>query len=208
MSNTLSFGEKLPSRGNQYLQVKQKGDKIQFRIGQAPTYTGKHFVATEDGWDVTLCPRINDQDDCDKCELYFSAQKEIKTLLAGRKKEELSQDEQKELKGLEAEARKWNAAMQFHFPVLNRDTETFGVLQTTMGVRNKINEFHENGTDVFTKDFVLRNTGLTGRDLYSLTIVDSADSKPLSAKEKEEYKKAQEFDLNSLEGGQPDEEME
>lgn len=200
----------MKSTGNKFLTVKQKGDKIQFRIAQAPTYTGKHFLATENGWDITLCPRINDQEECDKCELYFEAQAEIKKLLGGRKPGDLTSEEQKEYKGLEAEARKWNAATQFHFAVLNRDTEEFGVLQTTMGVRNKINEFHENGTDVFSKDFVLRNTGLTGRDLYSLTMVDSADTKKLSEKEVAEYKKAQEYDLGSLNGGSSaqDEELE
>lgn len=209
MSNTLEFGAKLPSSGSQFFQVKQKGDRIQFRIAQTPTYTGKHFLEQEGGWDITLCPRINEQETCDKCELYFGAQAEIKKLLGGRKKEDLTPEEQKEVKGLEGEARKWNAAVQFHFPVLNRDTEQFVVLQTTMGVRNKINEFHENGTNVFEKDFVLRNTGLTGRDLYSLTIVDSADTKKLSDKEKEELAKAKAYDLTAMGGsGTPDEEME
>lgn len=208
-SNTLDFGAKLPSKGNQYLQVKEKGDKIQFRIAQSPTYTAKHFLQTDDGWDITLCPRINDQAECDKCELYFEAQGQIKKLLAGRKKEELAQDEVKELKGLEGEARKWNAAIQFHFPVLNRQSGEFGILQTTMGVRNKINEFHENGTNVFEKDFVLRNTGGVGRDRYSVTMVDSADTEDFTEEEVAEYEKAKKFDLNSLGGSSSqDEELE
>ncbi len=198
---SLAFGENFKSSGNTYLRVKQKGDKIQFRIAQAPSYVGKHFLKKEGGWDVPSCPRINDQGECDTCELYFKGMAESKKLKEVDKKQSEKTAE---------EANKFKSTVTFYFPVLDRGTETFGILQTTMGVRNKINEFHEAGTDVMSKDFILRNTGLTGRDLYSLTMVDSADTKPFTDKEKVEYKKAQEFDLTSINEGQSqqDEELE
>ena len=97
-------------------------------------------------------------------------------------------------------------SITFYFPVLNREEGKFGILQTTRGVRNKINEFYENGTDVFSKDFVLRNTGSDSpKDLYSLTIVDSSDTPPLTEEEEEELKKAKEFDMSTINDGTEDE---
>lgn len=191
---TLNFGEQLPSSGNMYLRVKQKGDKITFRLAQNPAYVGKHFMTKPDGsWDVQGCPRINSQEECENCEAYFSGMAESK---------KLKETDAEAAKQIERDARKYSCAITFYFPVLNRDTEAFGVLQTTQGVRNKLNAQHEAGVDVFKKDWILMNTGSTNpNELYSLIPVDSADSKPLSEKETAEFEKAKEFDIMQINDG-------
>ncbi len=200
MPHTLAFGQNMKSSGNFYVRVKEKGDQIIFRIAQAPAYSGKHFQQKEQGWDVTDCPRINNETECETCETYFQ--------LMGEAKKIKDVDKTKYEKTV-GEARRFNVAVAFYFPVLNRDTEEFAILQTTQGVRNKINEFHENGTKVFERDWILRNTGAVGKDRYSVAPVDSADSDPLTDKEKVELKKAQDFDIQSInEGGVNQDELE
>jgi hypothetical protein len=195
--NNLAFGDNMPSAGNMYLRMKEKGDQIQFRLAQDPVYTGKHFTQKEDKtWDVVGCPRINAQEECDMCNLFFAAKAEQKKL-----KEAKDPTLQEQIDGLDVECRKFNPSTTFYFPVLNRDTGKMGVLQTTMGTRNKINEFHEAGTDVFTKDFVLRNTGKPGKERYSLTIVDSADTAVFTPEEEVEFEKAKSYDTMQINDG-------
>lgn len=194
MPNTLDFGQDMPSTGGMYLKVKEKGDTIQFLIAKAPTYVGKHFLRKEDGWDVPGCPRINSQEDCDYCVKFFKAMAELKKLKEAKAPEA-------EWKPLETEARKWGASTTFYFPVLDRATGKFGILQTTQGVRNQINAYHENGTDVLSKEFILRNTGKPGKEKYLVTVVDSADTKDLSNEEVDEYAKAQAFDPSVINDG-------
>lgn len=193
MLNTLSFGEDMPSSGNMYLRVKQKGDKVQFRIAQNPSYIGKHFLKKEEGWDVPSCPRINQQEECLNCEEYFK-------LMAEAKK--FADTDKKKSEEFKKSARAFQPSTTFYFPILNRETGKFAVLQTTMGVRNKLNEFHESGVDVFKKEFVLRNTGSESpRDLYSLTIVDSADTEDLTEEEEIELINAQAYDMGKISDG-------
>jgi hypothetical protein len=193
--NSLEFGQDMPSAGNMYLRVKQKGDFVQFILGQKPSYVGKHFMEKENGWDVTSCPRINDNGEkCELCDLFFKAKAQEKKL----KDAKAPQDE---IDTASKEARKYSCAITFYFPVLDRTTGKFGVLQTTQGVRSKINEFHENGTDVFAKEFILRNTGKVGKDRYSLTMVDSADAKELTPEDMQEWQKAKEYDMNLINDG-------
>ena len=100
---------------------------------------------------------------------------------------------------LKKEARKYQVAIQFYFPILNRDNGKFQVLKTTLGVKNKLDEFHASGINVFESDWILRNTGSKSpRDLYSLVRKDSSEVEPLSDVEKEEYKKAVAFNLMSI----------
>lgn len=190
---TLDFGSQLPSQGNFYIRLKEKGDQITFRLAQQPAYSGKHFMQTENGWDVSNCPRINNEEHCDTCDLYFKGMAESKKL------KEASPEKAKET---ENEARKFKVAISFYFPVLDRGNEEFKIFQTTLGVRNRINELFESGFKIFDRDIVVRNTGSASpKDRYSVAPVDSADSNPLSEKEEEELKKAKLFDINEVNDG-------
>lgn len=184
----LAFGQKLPSSGTDYLRVKEKGDQVQFRIAQQPVFTGKHFMKTESGWDVTDCLRVTEQEDCEKCEKFF----ELKALA------KQSKDDEKEFKRLDNEARAYSAAIQFYFPILDRGTGKFRILQTTNGVRNKLNVQFLTGIDVMGKEWVLANTGGVGINKYNLAPVDSADVKPFTPDEELEFEKAQKFDLSVI----------
>jgi hypothetical protein len=190
---TLDFDSDIPSRGNMYFRVKQKGDQIQFRLAQNPTYVGKHFIQKEDGWDVPGCPRINSQEECEMCELYFGEMAEVK---------KLKEVDPPKAKLLEREARKHAPAITFYFPVLNRDTQKFVILQTTGGVRNKMKAQHDAGIDVFKRDWILRNTGSANPgEIYSLIPVDSAETEELTPEEEIEFQKAKDFDLMEINDG-------
>lgn len=201
MPNALPFGEQMKSTsGGNFLRVKQKGDTIKFRIAQAPVYSGKHFsplVDKETGdkkWDVFPCPRINNGEECETCEQFFK--------LKAQAKKAKETDDLKLEKDLNTQARNYSVAIQFFFPVLDRGTQEFGILQTTKGVRDRINEAHESGVNVLDKDWVLRNTGSDSpKDLYSIVAMDSKDTPPLTPKEDEEYLKAIAFDLNTINDG-------
>lgn len=195
---TLDFDSDMPSSGSLYLRVKEKGDTITFRIAQNPGYVGKHFIETETGWDVPGCPRINANEQCDYCDMFFAARAERKQLEGTKPTDKETLDK---IEGLKKEERKYGSTTTFYFPVLNRNTGKMGILQTTGGVRNKIKEFHDNGTNIFDKDFVLRNTGKPGKERYALTMVDSADTKEFTSEEKEELSKAIAYDLNQINDG-------
>lgn len=180
----------MPGQRAQYLKVKSKGDKAQFRIIKNPVYVGKHFQQNGDKWEITLCPRINSGEECEECELYFAAISESK---------KIKDSDPKKSSELEGEARKHQNSTTFYWAVLNRDSGKFDILQTTMGVRNQIDNLFATGVDVFKKDLILRNTGSPSpRDRYTITAVDSADTKELSADELAEFQKGVNFDMSSI----------
>lgn len=201
---SLDFGQKMPSQGGNFIRVKNAGESVTFRIAQPPVYTGKHFLTTEDGkWNVVTCPRINENEECEHCKAYFD--------IMAQAKEAEAQGDKGASEELKKEARRGGrqVSIEFYFPVLNRDTGHFGILQTTFGVRNKINEKFENGVKIYERDFVLKNTGSKSpRDLYLLDVVDSADSKPLTEDEMLELQKAKDYDLSRISSGQQDAEIE
>jgi hypothetical protein len=190
----LSIGEKLPSQQDLYVNVKEKGDSVTFRLAQDPVYTGKHFVKTGETWKIYDCPRINNPesgDTCERCEEYFAMMKTAKEALESGDK-----DASEEIK---KQARNFSVSIQFYFPILNRDTKMFQVLRTTMGIKNKLDEEALSGVNVMGSEWILRNTGSTSpRDRYSLTRKDSADVLPLDEREETEFKKAENYDLMSI----------
>lgn len=201
---TLEFGQKRPnSGGSKFLRVKAKGDAIKFRLGGNPVYTGKHFIQTDTGWDVNDCPRVNENEKCELCEKFFSIKVDEK------KAKEIG--DETSAKTLGKEARKYAVAVMYYFPILLRKTTMtdwedrvgkFVILQTTEGIRNKINEKYDAEVKIFQRDFVLKNTGSEiPKDLYAFDVVDSADTPELTADEKVELKKAQEFDMTTINDG-------
>lgn len=198
---SLSFGQKLPSTGNTFLRLKGKGEKVQFKIAQEPVFDGKHFVELSDPetheikWEVTECPRIASGDECEKCEQYF----ELMAMIKKFKQAENVDDNHSEVKRMRQDARKYAVSIQFYFPILNRNDGKFAILQVTNGVRNKFNAQFENGIDVMSKEWILSNTGSPSpAERYSLSLVDSADVKPLTPEEEEEFAKAKAYDLSQI----------
>lgn len=198
---SLSFGQQLPGKTSNFLRLKGKGEKVQFKIAQEPVFDGKHFMQMSDPdtgevrWEVTECPRIASGDECNYCEQYFELMAMIKKFKAAEKVD----DDNAEVKRMKQDARKYAVSIQFYFPILNRNDGKFAILQVTNGVRNKFNAQFENGVDVMNKEWILSNTGSASpQDRYALSLVDSADVKPLTPEEEEEFAKAKAYDLSQI----------
>lgn len=184
-------GETLNFSTSRFTKLSSKGDKLHFRILGNPFYDGKHFMKVDDEWDIKPCPRINEGAPCDICELFFKAHRQAK-------KEGLDQRETEKL------TRDFKNSVSFYFPVLNRDTEQFEVFQTTQGVRNQIEAKREIGIKVEERDFIVLRTETPG-SYYQLEVVDSAETKELTPKEKAESKKGVKVDLSEYVNGQEEE---
>lgn len=195
----LGFGESLPSSWDRPLTLKQKGDKVQFKIGKEPVYTAKHFTQVEDKWDVTECKRLMSDDECELCNKYFHLMGTIKRMKAADK---TLTDESPDIKKMNSEIRigGYNPAIQFFFPILDRGDGKMKVLQITNGVKNKFNGLSVAGTDIMSTEWVLANTGGVGVNKYLLTPVDSAKVKKLTPEEEDEFKKAKDYDLSQIGG--------
>lgn len=195
---TADWGEKQSFSASKFTKLKSKGDKIQFRILGKYHYDGKHFMedpSSESGWDVKPCPRINEGAECEICEMFFAAHRSAK-------KDGLDRKETDKL------TNPFKPSISYYFPVLNRDTEEFQVFQTTQGVKNQVDAKLELNPKVLERDLIVVRTENPGSNYYSLDVVDSADMKPLTSKEKEEMKKGQEANLEDYVNGSSGEEVE
>lgn len=193
------FGQDLPRSGGNFIRVKNTNDKVTFRLAQPPVHTGKHFLTTEDGkWNVVGCPRINENEECEHCNEYFNLMRMAKEAEASGDKGAATD--------LKEQARKngRQVAIEFYYPVLNRDTGTFGILQTTYGIKKEIDAKYNNGVKVTERDMTLLNTGKPAAARYSLEVVDSADTQPLSEQEQAEFQKAKDYDTSKINSGQPE----
>ena len=189
------IGTPTPRSGGQFLRMKQANDKIQFRIAQEPVFEGKHFVEKEDKtWAVTPCGRINSGDDCDLCDQFFAIKSEEKLARESGDKEAAD--------ALKNDARHFAATTIYYFSVLNRDTGKAAILQTTMGVKNEMDKKALDGVKAFDRDWILRNTGSASpKDRYSLTVVDSAETKKIEGDETAEFAKALNYDMLKINSG-------
>lgn len=189
------IGTPLPSSGGQFLRMKKAGDKVQFRIAQEPVFEGKHFTPIEGGkWKVTSCARINDGDQCELCEIFFAGMAEAKKYEEAENKEKATACKNSIPKGCKP-------SYIYYFPILNRDTGKMAILQTTIGVKNRLDAEATNGVKVFDRDWVLSNTGKSKKDLYALSVVDSSETKEIEGEELAEFTKALNYDMMSIGSG-------
>lgn len=189
------FGEKVDFSASLFTKLKAKGDKIHFRIIGSSFYDGKHFMKTDDGWDVVPCPRINEGTECEICNMFFAAHKDAK-------KRGLDKTETDKL------TRDFKPSISFYFPILNRETGRFEVFQTTQSVRNSIEEEVEMGTDVLNVDFIVLRTEKPGSNYYKTSRVDSKDTKALTKDEKAEVERGKKIKLENYINGQREESTE
>lgn len=189
------FGEKVSFNSSQFLKLKSKNDKVRFRILGRPFIDGKHFFKLNDGtWEIEPCVRVNEKSKCPHCDTYFSIIMKAKktgdkTIIEAAKKE----------------AKPFQNTISVYFPIINRDTEEFAVLQTTMGVRDEIEAEAAAGTKVLEADFVVLRTETPGK-YYRVSKVDSADTKPLSDKELQGVEHFKTIKLDELVSGTADDE--
>lgn len=190
------FGEKLSfGGGSPFFKLKSKGDKLRFRLLGAPFIEGKHFFKLEDGsWDIQPCPRVNEGKECPHCKIFFSI------IMKAKKTGDKTIMEQ-----AKKEANPYKNSISVYFPVLDRETEEFKVFQSSISVRNKIEDEVALGTKVLDVDFIVLRTENPGSDYYKLSRVDSADIRPLTAKEQSEVERFKATNLADIVAGVPDE---
>ncbi len=175
----VEFGEKLSTGTRDIVRLKETGSSIQFRLLGAAVAEGNHFFQTDNGWEVIPCQRINKGEYCEHCAKIFNLIDEIPAEIKADKEEF-----NKERNRIKNANRPLVVAISYNFPVIDRDTHQFAVFQATPGIRTQIEAQHALGVKVLEVDFKAKNTGLTGRDKYVLSRVDSADTQPLSEAEK------------------------
>ena len=179
-------------KGNLFLQLKAKNEKVAFRLAQGNyTYTAKHFSKKDGKWFIEQCPRLMTEEPCSECEKYFALSKEIKELKEKKAPES-------KIKALDNERGLHKPKVTFHYAILNRDLKQAQVIQVPLSIRLKIEEYFNNGFTVVGSDFILTRTEKPGVEYYSFLKKDSADVVELDDEEKKEYKKAEEFNLTEL----------
>ena len=196
----LNFGEKASFDGrSSYLELSSKGDKVHVRFLDSPVYDGKHFIKDGEKWIVSYCPRIMANDKCAYCEKFFKAKAEKKEL--GDPKT-YSADAKKKADELDKVARRYNAAITFYYPVIDREKEEARILKAGLSIRTELDNQVAAGIDVLKYDFIItRLKGKItdpGKDWYSFVRVDSAESKEFTDKELEETAKALAWDLEKM----------
>lgn len=192
MSPYAGYGENVNFSTSRFTKLRNKGDKIQFRLGGVPFYDGKHFLKDDEGnWNIITCERINANGECEYCDKFFKAHRQAK-------KANLDQRETRKLTD------PWSASVSFYYPVVNRETGVFEVFQTTKGIRDLIEAELELGTKIMARDMIVLRTEKPG-SYYKLSMVDSADTKRLSKEEGMELKKAKEVNLSEFVHGREDE---
>lgn len=204
-AQTLGFGQSVPGQQNTFLRLKQKGDKVQFRIAQDPAFYAKHFIQLHDEvtgqvkWDVPECARIMQGDECGYCINFFNIKAKQKKLLAGRKKEALEGEDRKEFNKLDLQARDFAPTIEHYIAILDRGDGKCKVLQTTNGVKNKFNTYFESGTPIMETEWILSNTGSASpAERYLLQPVDSSKVQKFTPEEEEEWAKAGSYDLSQV----------
>jgi len=197
----VQFGEKLPSGGSQFIKLSSKGDKVRIRLLDAPFVEGKHFFqkgVDDTGkpiWDIQGCSRINDGGKCEHCEKFFTIKRKIK-----------KESDKTIIAQLNKEADQWKPSTFVHYPVLDRLNAQFAVFQTTVGVRQQIEDEYVLGTKVLEVDFNVLRTENPGSGYYKVSKVDSSETTPLLPSEEEAIEAYKSMNLADLVGGRYDEE--
>ncbi len=197
----VDFGEKTHFDGGktEFLELKNKDQKFRVRFLGSAVYDGKHFFKQADGkWNISYCPRIMNNKDCQFCEKFFEAKRLMKEL-----KNELGEPDQmpvekrNEYKRLENVAKTYGETTTFYYPVLDRETEQAGILKCAPSIRWMLDEEHSNGVKILDFDYIVKRTEVPGK-YYTLTRLDSSMIKPFTEKENEEIDKALGWDLDKM----------
>lgn len=190
------MGNRLPIDSTKlFIDLKSKNEKITIRFAAKDFYyNGKHFTLGEDQkWQVTDCPRVNENKPCGICDIYFD--------LAHQAKKAKDQGDKALEEKLMKEASQYKAKTTFYYPVLDRDSGLAKILKTTLSTRLRLEEYLEKGIAVLNYDFIYMRTERVGNDYYTLDRIDSAETKPLTESDNAELLKAQNFDLADIVNG-------
>lgn len=182
-------GQKLNiDRGTVFAELKSKGEKIHFRvIGNEYQYDGKHFFQKDGKWIVTFCPRVMNDLECQHCEKYFAIRNQAKAEEDKKKKEVLLK-----------EANLFKATVKFYYPIIDREKQEARIFKASLSTRIYFNQEHENGLDIVDYDYIVTRTEIPGSGYYSVTRLDSKQTKPLTEKEQQEIEKIKRWNLEEM----------
>ncbi len=185
---SFNLGEALNiDKGGMFVKLKSKGDKLKFRLIKGGYYDGKHFIKNGDKWVVTNCPRIMNGEECEYCNKYTSI----------RTQADLLQDKE-ERESVMKEADKYKVKMTFYYPIIDREDGKGKILQTTLSVRQELEQEYKDGIDVYEYDYVLTRTEESPSKYYKLTRIDSKQTKELTDKEVDEMGRLASLNLEEL----------
>ncbi|MBV6446333.1 MAG: hypothetical protein IFNCLDLE_02626 [Ignavibacteriaceae bacterium] len=183
---TANFGEDIKiGSGNFFVSLKEKDESIRVRLLAAPYYDGMHFLKKADGtWDRIACTRVNEGNPCGYCEQYFDIIGAVKD-----KDDKVKMDEARKA------ADPYRATITFYYPVINRETQQFQIFKTRKSVRDDIEAKSRKGIKVLERDLVITRTERPGAGYYSVDVMDSSETAPLTALENEAVAKYKEKSL-------------
>lgn len=176
--------------GAKIIRLKNEISEIHFRIAGNPYFLGKHFVKVDGKWVVSDCSRINQDNTCLVCDDYFELMTQVK-------KAKAESEDSAIIEELENKAKGKRPSTLFYYPILDRKDKLAKVFEASISIRHKIDE-EAKIRDVRNFDFIVRITGKTGSDYYSLTRLDSAETAPMTEDELSEYEKAKNLDVASI----------
>lgn len=182
-----------------FIKLKTKDEKFRIRFASLQyQYEGKHIIKNDQGkWDVSDCPRINEENPCEICQKAFDIKKELKGVTDENIK-----------KAIHEKARPFEPKITFYYAVLDRDLSMAKVLETTTSIRIKLETKMRNGEKILNYDYIITRTENPGAEYYALDRVDSAETVALSEKEINELELAKNFDLEKITGGGKASELE
>lgn len=207
ISTTIGGKIKGVDRGAKIIQLEGKGQTIQFRLASGQmAYDAKHFMKTEDGkWEVTACKRILNEEECELCNRFFEEKQIVADYVNEQKETGLAIDKIRatdEYKELDKKARKYEPKIEFYYLIINREEQMLQVLQTTIGVRLKIDEKAKQlkglGGDIMDYDFILTRTEIPGSGYYQLDQVESKLTAELTESELASIEEAKGYDLSGM----------
>jgi|SRR3972149_4688931 len=156
---------------SQFIGLREKGDKIKFKIVDKAFYVGKHWIGEKQ---TVNCSRVATGDKNEPCEWCEKAEQ-----------------------GLENpyhRSKKYDYGLQFYYPIVTREFNgkkigEGAIFQTSQLVHNRIKEEAAAGIDIYKSDWmVTRNEGKPA-SYYSVIRLDPV---PLSVEEQKEAKQIKE----------------
>lgn len=228
---TATTGQKLKSidRTSNFLRVKGEGQKVLLRFASNDyAYEGKHIreyfdeTTHEKKYEIKDCPKINEELECEKCDKYYELIKPNRELKAQQKATTDEAEKARlevQINEVRKKARPYQVKITFYYPVLKRamnygEQPEAAIFQTSLQVRQKLEESQSLGYEITDFDFTILCTGKLP-NYYIVDRLDSSRTKALDDKEQALLKEAKAFDLGRLlegkkvhEGAEKEEDVE
>ena len=136
----------LPTKGGQYIRLKEKGDKVKFIIAKTPHYETIHFINRE----PVICGKYNSEDgdgDCQYCDMYKKAIED----------------------GNETKERDLRPVTNFYYPILDLSDDRPAIFQfSAKSIHYTVKNYADEGVDVFNNIWSVERTNEQGANYYKV----------------------------------------